>query len=135
MAVDKVTKVHNSFLRRGISPRRRLRCLRGAARLLGREPDLPVGKRRPELVATQRLFLPPQLDQAIRQPGRSQTAVRCVVPDGNRKFYLSTDNGADLTYRSDCPESDILMCSPANPNVIYCGAVNAYRSNDQGATG
>lgn len=57
----------------------------------------------------------------------------CIY-DGNRKFYLSTDNGADLTYRSDCPESDILMCSPANPNVIYCGAVNAYRSNDQGAS-
>jgi photosystem II stability/assembly factor-like uncharacterized protein/subtilisin-like proprotein convertase family protein len=54
--------------------------------------------------------------------------------DGEREFYFSPDNGAGLAKRSDCPESDILMFSPANANTLYCGAVNAYRSDDQGAS-
>ncbi len=52
----------------------------------------------------------------------------------NRAFYFSGDGGATFTYRSECPESDVLLVSPANPTVIYCGGVNIHRSDDQGAT-
>lgn len=65
-------------------------------------------------------------------PANPDLLAAVCIYDGKREFYFSNANGAGLTYRSDCPESDILMFSPLNPNVIYCGAVNAYRSNDQG---
>lgn len=66
-------------------------------------------------------------------PANPDLLAAVCIYDNKRSFYFSNAQGANLEYRSECPESDILMFSPINPNVIYCGAVNAYRSNDQGA--
>ncbi|MCC6463545.1 MAG: hypothetical protein IT260_23955, partial [Saprospiraceae bacterium] len=63
----------------------------------------------------------------------SLLAAVCNYGD-NRQFYISTTNGADLSYRSECPESTILFASPNDPNTLYCGYVNIYRSTDQGQT-
>lgn len=60
-------------------------------------------------------------------------AAVCIV-NSARKVYVSTDNGANLTYRSDCPEADIFFVSPNDPNVLYCGYTNVHRSTDQGLT-
>ena len=51
-----------------------------------------------------------------------------------RPFYLSTDNGANLTYRSECPDAAFLFASPNDPATLYCGYVDVHRSKDQGAS-
>lgn len=54
--------------------------------------------------------------------------------DSKKDFYFSSANGDGLSLRSNCPQSDVLIFSPTNPNVLYCGALDAYQSTDQGAT-
>ena len=53
------------------------------------------------------------------------------------KIYASTDNGANWSYKSDAPEnpfaSNSLSCSTSNPDRVYFGGVNTYRSYNGGA--
>ncbi|MBK8192287.1 MAG: T9SS type A sorting domain-containing protein [Lewinellaceae bacterium] len=61
-------------------------------------------------------------------------AVVCVASNGDQKFFYSANSGGAFDNRADCPESDVLIMSPTNPNLIYCGGVNVHRSTNQGAS-
>ena len=53
----------------------------------------------------------------------------------NHKLYASTDGGATFEFRSDCPERTyVVYLSPVNPNIVYCGFLSVFRSDDLGAT-
>ena len=53
------------------------------------------------------------------------------------KIYSSIDSGATWSYKSDSPENPFarnsLGCSTSNPNHVYMGGVDAYRSYNGGA--
>lgn len=50
-----------------------------------------------------------------------------------KAFYLSKDGGESFTFKTDVSESAVLYASPVDPSVFYCGAVNVYKSTDEGA--
>ncbi|TNE69207.1 MAG: T9SS type A sorting domain-containing protein [Bacteroidetes bacterium] len=51
------------------------------------------------------------------------------------KIYTSDDGGASFTFRSEAPQNtEVLHASPFNPNILYCGFQNVFRSDDKGDT-
>ncbi|MCU0433996.1 MAG: T9SS type A sorting domain-containing protein [Bacteroidia bacterium] len=67
---------------------------------------------------------------AVTPANTAMLAVQCST--GNNPLYISYNYGANLNYVSDCPEDDILLISPNNASIIYCGFVYVYQSTDGG---
>lgn len=51
-----------------------------------------------------------------------------------KKFFLSKDGGATFVNQSELPEDAHVNFSAADSNVIYCGGLVVFRSEDQGAS-
>ncbi|MBK9272147.1 MAG: hypothetical protein IPM48_11175 [Saprospiraceae bacterium] len=54
--------------------------------------------------------------------------------DNAKRFFLSTNEGASFNYVSDLPENLVFFISQINPQVMYTGFVNAFKSTDGGKT-
>jgi len=52
--------------------------------------------------------------------------------DGKRNFLLSKNSGANISFVSEMPENLTFLISPTNKNILYCGYVVLYRSDDGG---
>ncbi|MBK7231511.1 MAG: T9SS type A sorting domain-containing protein [Saprospiraceae bacterium] len=54
--------------------------------------------------------------------------------DNTKKFFLSTNAGLSFTYKSDLPENLVFLISQVNPQIMYTGYVNVFKSIDGGQT-
>ncbi|MBK6572481.1 MAG: hypothetical protein IPG21_08410 [Saprospiraceae bacterium] len=79
--------------------------------------------------ATQKSFL--RLAVTLAAP--SYLGVNASV-DGAKKFFLSKDLGASFKFISDMPENLVMCFSQQNADIMYCGYVVLYKSNDGGVT-
>lgn len=56
-----------------------------------------------------------------------------ILNRSNDELLVSTNYGATLTLAGTCPEDDVLLISPNNANIIYCGALFVHKSTNGGA--
>jgi photosystem II stability/assembly factor-like uncharacterized protein len=64
----------------------------------------------------------------------ANAAKLAILNRSNGELLVSTNYGANLTLAGTCPEDDVLLISPNNANIIYCGAMFVNKSTDGGAT-
>lgn len=64
-------------------------------------------------------------------PAVSYLGVNASI-DGAKKFFLSKDAGTSFKFISDMPENLVMCFSQQNADVMYCGYVVLYKSNDGG---
>lgn len=57
-----------------------------------------------------------------------------ILNTSTNDLYVSTNYGSNLTVVGNCPEDDVLLISPNNANIIYCGALFVNKSTDGGAS-
>lgn len=53
---------------------------------------------------------------------------------GTTNFHLSTDGGVSFETPSEIPENGVIFFSPTDPNTVYAGWMNVYKSQDIGWT-
>lgn len=79
--------------------------------------------------ATQKSFL----KLAVTLAAPSYLGVNASI-DGAKKFFLSKDAGTSFKFISDMPENLVMCFSQQNADVMYCGYVVLYKSNDGGVS-
>ncbi|MFN0203743.1 MAG: T9SS type A sorting domain-containing protein, partial [Bacteroidia bacterium] len=67
---------------------------------------------------------------AVTPANPNKLVVMCSHP--NKNVYVSNDNGATFTFKSNAPMGDVIAVSPVNENRIYCGQIVMHQSLNEG---